>query len=120
MKKIFLILILVLLNTINTFSNEAVRGFDDGIYYKKGNAVEYSYLNNSAILQIQSDNENVYYAKMFDDNNPDNLLGYCWKIEGPDNANAQITLTLNKSLLKGNQLPNDFCSRIRWFMMISL
>jgi hypothetical protein len=102
-------IIIVLFSLVFAFSTlnaeQATKGFDNGMQYKSGTNVEFTF--DGVQINIESANENDFSAKMLADEHSGNLFGYVWQIEGPEEANAKMVLTIEKRLLLKNELPDD-------------
>ena len=107
MKRIMLYLLIVLALVTKAYSCETNLDSKNNMFHQYGKNVEFSYLNQQIKVNVQTKNDNNFASKLIIDNSPNNLLGYLLQIEGPENANAQLTITIAKRLLKNNAIPHD-------------
>jgi hypothetical protein len=105
MKKIVIIFSMIF--AICTLNAEvAIKGFEDGMQYKSGANVEFTF--NGVQINIESSSEQEYSAKMMADDRAGNIFGHLWQIEGPEGENAKMTLTFDRSLLLRKEMPKEF------------
>jgi hypothetical protein len=105
MKKIVIIFSMIFaVCTLN--AEEAIKGFDNGMQYKSGTQVEFSF--DAVQINIESMNESEYSAQMLADDRAGNIFGHVWQIEGPEGADATMTLTFDRSLLLRREMPKEF------------
>jgi hypothetical protein len=110
MKKIVMIFSMMFaIFTLN--AEEAIKGYDDGMQYKSGTQVDFSF--EGVQINIESASEQEYSAKIMADDRAGNLFGHVWQIEGPEGMGATMIFTIDKSLLLKNELPDDiYVSRV--------
>ena len=87
-------------------AEEAIKGFDNGMKYKSGTNVEFVF--DGASVHIESSERNIYSAKMLEDDHIGNIFGCKWQVEGPENADASMTFSIDKDMLKRNGMPEKF------------
>jgi len=105
MKKIVIIFSMIFA-VITLNAKEAIKGFDNGMQYKSGTEVEFSF--DGVQINIESQIYNEYSAKMLADDHAGNIFGHLWQIEGPEGSDATMTMTFNKSLLLRKEMPKEF------------
>jgi hypothetical protein len=59
-------------------------------------------------INIESKSEQEYSAKMLKDDRAGNIFGHLWQIEGPQDENATMTMTFDRSLLLRMEMPKEF------------
>jgi hypothetical protein len=87
-------------------AEEAIKGFDNGMMYKNGKNVDFSF--DGVQINIESQTDNEYSAKMFADDRAGNIFGHVWQIEGSEEENATMTMTFDRSLLLRKEMPKEF------------
>lgn len=87
-------------------AQEAIKGFDNGMQYKSGSEVAFSF--DGVQIYIGSTSEYEYSAKMIADDHAGNIFGHLWQVEGPEGAAATMTFVVDKSLLQRNGMPEKF------------
>jgi len=105
MKKI-VIIFSIIFAVCSLNAEVAIKGFDNGMQYKSGKQVEFTF--DGVQINIESLSEQEYSAKMMTDDRAGNIFGQVWQIEGPEAANATMTMTFNKSLLLRKEMPKEF------------
>jgi hypothetical protein len=105
MKYFLIIISFFLLINVGTAS-EAIKGFNNGMQYKSGKNVEFTF--DGVQINIESNSKQEYSAKMLIDDRAGNIFGHLWQIEGPQGANATMTMTFDRSLLLRIEMPKEF------------
>ena len=102
MKKIVIIFSMIFV-ICSMNAEEAIKGFDNGMQYKSGSEVAFSF--DGVQVYIEADTDHEYSAKMMADDHDGNIFGHLWQIEGPESANATMTLVVDRSMLQRNGMP---------------